>query len=434
MTLADQFEQHPICPACYGARELTTLGLCHTCSRLWRAGRLSEYRQQNQPIPAIAVTKGRPMFEPLLKRTSTGAVQIWQIRVEPQDDDTAYIVTTHGQVDGKPQESRDHIREGKNPGKKNATTAIQQAIKEAEAQWSYQRDRNLYGLTVEESEIKRSMAPMLAQSFTDKNGKLTSYANQVQWGDTEHTHVQPKFDGHRSLAKRTENGITLTTRKGTAVVTCGHLVQQLMPLIPMGMTIDGELYIHGVPVTTIGGYISKEQAGTQDLCFMMYDIVETKRPFAERVNYLQNLMSSRGSHLHLARTQPVSSIAEVLDFQAQCVENGYEGAILRHGLTGYEPGDRSASLIKVKTFVDSDFVIVGCTEGRGDYEGVAVFECVTKLGAKFGVTAPGDMAEKRAFWLNHQAYIGKKLTVKYQKLTETTNPVPFQPVAKCIAE
>ncbi len=434
ITLASQFEDHPLCPACHGARELTNLGLCHTCSRLWRAGRLSDYRQHTTIHPTPVITKDQSMFEPLFKRTSTGAVQIWQIRVEPQDDGTAVIVTTHGQVGGKMQEARDHIKEGKNPGKKNATTAQQQAINEAQSEWSKQRDRKLYGLTVAESEIKRAKAPMLAQSFTDKHGKLTSYAKQVKWGDTEHTHVQPKFDGHRSLATRTEKGVQFITRQGVEVVTCGHLVDQLMPIMPIGMTFDGELYIHGVPVTTIGGYITKAQEGTKDLCFMMYDIVETKRPFSERIAYLQNLTSSRGSHLQLARTQPVSSVDELMDFQQQCEEHGYEGAILRHGLDGYEPGDRSGSLIKVKTFVDGEFVIVGCNEGRGKYAGAAVFECVTKRGDKFDCTAPGDMAEKQAFWQNHQQYIGKKLTIKYQKLTETINPVPFQPVAKCIAE
>ena len=99
------------------------------------------------------------MFEPLFKRTATGAVQVWRIRVEPQDDGTAIIITTHGQLDGAQQEARDHIRDGKNTGKRNATTAAQQAIKEAEARWTKQRDRNHYGLTVEESDGRPSCTP-----------------------------------------------------------------------------------------------------------------------------------------------------------------------------------------------------------------------------------------------------------------------------------
>lgn len=59
-----------------------------------------------------------------------------------------------------------------------------------------------------------------------------------------------------------------------------------------------------------------------------------------------------------------------------------------------------------------------------------MFECVTSAGHKFDCTAPGDMPTKQAYWQNHQQYVGKRLTIKFQKYTETAEPVPFQPVAK----
>lgn len=374
------------------------------------------------------------MFEPLFKRASGGAVQVWQIRVEPHDDGTATIVTTHGQLNGAMQEARDHIKEGKNPGKKNATTPQQQAIKEAESKWRRQLERNHYGLTVEESEAKKFVAPMLAQKFTESDGSISSYAQKVQWGDTINTNVQPKFDGHRCLAIRGEQGIELFTRKGDLITTCGHLVDQLMSVMPVNTIFDGELYTHGVAVTTIGGYIKKKQEGTKNLCFMMYDMVMQEASFAERMAKLIYLTANRGTHLHVARTQPAASMDEVMEFQAQCVEHGYEGAILRHGRTGYEAGARSGSLLKVKTFLDGEYTIVGCKEGRGGYAGAAVFECVTEAGHKFDVTAPGTIPEKQAIWQNHQAYLGKRLTIKFQTMTKTAEPVPFQPVAKCISE
>lgn len=451
-TLADNFNSFPICPACHGARELTPLGLCHTCTRLWNSGQLREYRERMQraglrkpgPLPSeddaeplhYQVTPEKdqkPMFEPLFKRTSTGAVQIWQIRVEPQDDGTAVIVTTHGQVDGKSQEGRDVVRTGKNPGKKNATTPQQQAIKEAESKWTEKLERERYGLTAEESDIKRMFAPMLAQSWTDKHGQLTSYAQQVNWGDKAHLHVQPKFDGHRCLIINNDQGLRLFTRKGVQVTTCDHLIEQLRSVMPVNTAFDGELYTHGVPVTTIGGYITKQQDGTKGLCLMLYDCF-APIPFLDRLGYVGSLLADKGAtHLHLARTQPIDNPDQMLEFQGQCVENGYEGAMLRHGTSGYENGDRSASLLKVKTFVDDEFVVVGCKEGRGKFEGAAVFECVTPAGNKFDCTAPGDMPTKQAFWRNHQQYVGKRLTIKFQKYTETAEPVPFQPVAKAFA-
>ena len=370
------------------------------------------------------------MFPPIYKRTATGAVQVWNIRVEPQDDGTAVIVTTHGQVDGKPQETRDIIREGKNPGKKNATTPQQQALKEAATRHEEKLERGRYGFTVEESDIKREFAPMLAQSWTDSKGQLTSYAKKVNWQDKSHLHVQPKFDGHRCIAIRDDKGVRLFSRKAVEITTCGHVVEQLARFMPNDTAFDGELYIHGVPVTTIGGYIKKQQPGTEQLCFMLYDMPRSPYPFSQRISKLIDLAHNRSDSLHVVETRLVSNIDDMLSFQMECVEQGYEGAMLRHGCVGYESGDRSASLLKVKTFVDDEFVVVGCKEGRAKFEGAAIFECVTADGHKFDVTAPGGMRQKQEFWKNHQDYIGKKLTVKFQKLTETGEPVPFQPVAK----
>lgn len=428
-------EEDTFCPACEGVRDLTLLGLCDTCTREWKAGRLTEYRNRLASSEPYPTSKGmKSMFEPLFKRTADQAVQTWQIRVEPQDDGTAIIITTHGQIGGAMQEARDHVRAGKNPGKKNATTPIQQAIKEAESKWTRQRDRNHYGLTVEESENKKLVAPMLAQKFTETNGELTTHAARVNWADSLQNYVQPKFDGHRCLAIRGEQGVQLFTRKGDQVVTCGHLIEQLMQVMPPNTTFDGELYIHGVAVTTIGGYIKREQEGTKQLCFVMYDMVSPE-PFVERIARLCHIVQVSGREsLHLARTQSVTGMDDVMRFQEECIANGYEGAMLRHGTTGYEPGARSSSLLKVKTFVDGEVTIVGCKQGRGNYEGAAVFECLTDDNNPVDVTAPGDMPTKRQFWTDRERYVGKRLTIKYQKLTETANPVPFQPVAKGILD
>jgi len=361
----------------------------------------------------------------LFKRASNGSVQEWRIWVEAQPDGTGVIVVEHGKQGGKKQVTRDHIKEGKNTGKKNATTALEQAYAEATAKHTKQRDRKQYGLTVEESDAKKALAPMLAHKYED-------YANQVDWNDADYIRVQPKFDGHRCLAIASDSmDIKLFSRKGEEIVSCDHIKEQLFPVMDAGMILDGELYIHGKPLNKIGSLVRKKQAGSADLCFMLYDINDTERPFVERFDRLQWGMYAQGStHVQLAKTVPAASLDEAVAFQAQCLDNSYEGAMLRHGRTGYRPGDRSTDLLKMKTFVDAEFPVVGCREGRGGAVGMAIFECVTDAGHKFEVTSPGTHAQKRHFWDNHQDYIGKRLTVKYQTMTSTDTPVPFLPVAK----
>ena len=66
-------------------------------------------------------------FPKLYKKTSTGAIQEWEVYV----DDTGcspVIVTKYGQLGGKIQTSTELITEGKNIGRSNETSPMQQAV------------------------------------------------------------------------------------------------------------------------------------------------------------------------------------------------------------------------------------------------------------------------------------------------------------------
>jgi ATP-dependent DNA ligase len=363
----------------------------------------------------------------LYKRTSGGKIQEWSIRVEENDDGTATMITDTGLQGGKHIEHRDKVTEGKNAGRKNATTPITQARLEAAARWRTQKEREHYGETVEESERKRSIAPMLAHAYE-------KHAKKVDWNMA---HSQPKFDGNRCHAVHGENGIELITRKGLIVTTTPHINDYLKHLVPQGKTWDGELYVHGLAVTTLNGLLRKTQAGCETVKFLAYDLVSDE-PFEYRYARLykafRNNASSKDMPAKLAKTERVNNEAEMMDFQTWCIEQGYEGAMLRHGNEGYAAGKRSDSLLKVKTFKDDEFKIVAVKEGRGSHAGMAVFTCQTKQGHQFDVTAPGSHDDKREFWNRRKQMVGKLLTVKFAGMTSTEAPVPFHPVAKCVAE
>lgn len=362
----------------------------------------------------------------LYKRTKSGDVQQWEIRVENNSDGTANIIVTHGLVNGQKQVETETISEGKNAGRKNATSPWEQAEKEAEAKWSKKRDREHYGLTVEESDMKISAAPMLAHVYED-------HAKKIDW-NSGLVAAQPKFDGHRCLAFRdTDYNIQLFSRKGDPIESCPHIIEQLKLIMPTNSIFDGELYIHGRPLNEIASLIRRAQEGSANLCYIVYDTVDKNRPFHERFLGLSGRFytpdARECTHLHLARTETVKSEEAAFEFQQQCLENGYEGAMLRHGDYDYESGKRSHGLLKMKTFRDGEFVVVGAKEGRGKFEGMAIFVCQTESGSTFEVTAPGTHDQKRAYWANHQQFVGQKLTVKFQNLSATENAVPIFPVA-----
>lgn len=127
----------------------------------------------------------------LYSRTSTGAIQRWTI----QADGDAYR-TVHGQVDGKLQTTEWMICFPKNEGKANATTAEEQALKEAEAIWRKKKETG-YFENIDDIDIEIFTEPMLADPF-EKRQKTIKYP----------VSSQPKLDGclHGDTLVKTANG------------------------------------------------------------------------------------------------------------------------------------------------------------------------------------------------------------------------------------
>lgn len=362
----------------------------------------------------------------LYKRTKDGGIQQWDIRVENNSDGTAKIIVTHGRADGQKQVETETISEGKNAGRKNSTSPQEQAVKEAEARWTKKRDREHYGLTVEESDMKISLAPMLAHVYED-------HAKKIDWSSGL-VMAQPKFNGHRCLAFRDYNyNVQLFSRKGDPIESCPHIIEQLKLIMPNNSIFDGELYIHGRPLNKLASLIRRMQEDSANLCYIVYDTVKKDQPFHTRLLelagrfYVPNIRDC--THLHLARTETVKSEDAAFKFRQQCLENGYEGAMLRHGNYTYESGKPSHGLLKMKIFRDAEFTIIDAKKGRGKFEGMAIFVCQTESGSTFEVTAPGTHEQKRACWANRQQFIGKQLTVKFENFSATENAVPICPVA-----
>jgi len=291
-------------------------------------------------------------------------------------------------------------------------------VKEAKAEWTKKRERKHYGLSVEESTGKQIEAPMLAQTYPRSN---------IDW---THAYAQPKLDGNRCLARCTDGLITLWSRQAKQIIL-PHVVNFLNSIMQDGDVFDGELYLHGTPLNQIRSLIARPRTESEQLTYQVYDMV-IPASFQERHALLRSRIKRNGD-VALVDTCHIGNEATLMQYQADCIEVGYEGAMLRHGNAPYEPGKRSASLLKVKSFQESEFPILRVREGSGTHKGMAIFTCLCHSN-EFDVTAPGTHEEKRAQWFNRHLYPGKLLTVKYQALTSTDHPVPFLPVAIAVRE
>lgn len=366
-----------------------------------------------------------PIFPTLFKRTTSEGVQEWRIAVVSQPNGWAVIHIEHGLQNGKKQVKDDLIKEGKNAGRSNATTPLQQAVAEAQARWTKQRDRKHYGLTVDESAEKRGTAPMLAQKYEDRR-------LQIDWREA---FEQPKLDGFRCLADRVGDEILFWSREGKPFVL-PHITELLLGVMQDGDRFDGELYVHGLPLNTIASLVKKPRAESAQLIYNVYDSPVAAR-FTDRIALVQQRLRyarlGANSSVRMVETTPIDNEEALLCLQARRIAEGFEGSILRHGPLPYQAGKRTPCLLKVKTFVDDEFKIVGVKEAPKS-PGQAVFICVTPDGNQFDCLAPGTHEEKSAAWNDRDKLVGQNLTIKYAYLTKTANPVPWHPVAKAIHE
>lgn len=121
----------------------------------------------------------------LFKKSNAGKVLEWRIKVEGTT-----IVTTHGQVGGKMQTTSDLVKSGKNAGRKNATEAAEQALKEATAKWTKQKKAG-YVESIGAAEagetdalIEGGVLPMLAKVYEHVEDEDDDWEEE-DWGEDE---------------------------------------------------------------------------------------------------------------------------------------------------------------------------------------------------------------------------------------------------------
>ena len=250
--------------------------------------------------------------------------------------------------------------------------------------------------------------PMLAKSF-DKV-KNINYNNAV-W--------QYKLDGHRCLVKNDGGELTAYSRNGKVIDTIPEILAELN--IPEGMTVDGELYVHGVTLQRISSWVKRKQPDTERVMYHIYDVISDKN-YIDRHSLLSNV--SKGLRSIVLFHRPVSGHEEAYRLLKRAVKLGYEGIIIRPDNQPYEDGKRSKGLLKYKSFIDDEFVVTRIVPSK---HGWARLVCMTSEGNKFVVAAPGSMDDKFHIMENKEKFIDKTVNVKFQKYTE--DGVPFHPIA-----
>jgi len=215
------------------------------------------------------------------------------------------------------------------------------------------------------------------------------------------------------------------------------------------IVLDGELYTDEMPFEELVGLIKKKKIGENDLVrlrkvkYHVYDIYDKNNiqmPYTERLRVCVEAVNSCGGGGGDGVTRPVTivrtiEVRDIPDFRrwfATFIEEGYEGIMLRNKIGIYITNYRSNDLQKYKEFIEDEYKIIGYTQAEGRDKGTVLWICITNEGKEFTVRPRGTIQMRSKWYENGEKYIGKKLTVIYQELTEEGKP--RFPVGKSIRE
>jgi hypothetical protein len=420
----------------------------------------------------------------LYARDIHGNIISWNIRVEDytgtsiEGTDAVDIVRVFGRVNGKRHTINTVVREGKNIGKKNATTPRTQAIKEAKAmvkakaKEGYRSLIELGGILLEGQDkpyiayIKDGLNAMEYNIFLETNvPKLRLDENNFSKPMLASKYkgkmvlpciVQRKINGVRALISYREKPnaglfddgkeVIITSREGL-VYRIAHIEQWFLANMydnkdNHDIVFDGEIYIPNQEVTTIGGSAKNPTNPYHNqLKFICYDLAIPELNNYDRDVLRYKLFTKYHIVADFHRTGLGSSVVvalgsihchsqeDILMYTDAYIKEGFEGAILRDPNAEYGFGSRKIIMQKSKKFFDSEFELVDIipTEKDVDKNGkpTCLFVCKNDTtDATFNVTPYGYTKEMKAGMLIHkEAYIGKQITVKYYERTK--NGLPF---------
>lgn len=366
--------------------------------------------------------------ETLFKRTSTGAVQTWCVEFEGN----RYRAVS-GQIDGKKVESGWQYAEGKNVGKSNETTDVEQRELEVAALVVKKLAQGGYHERIEDIDSPKFFKPMLAQDYAKF---------PVDWAKTRDVLSQPKLDGVRCVV--TVDG--MWSRQGKPIESCPHIREQLAPLFDEDpdLILDGELYADKLSdnFNEIISLVRKQKSGpehwaktAETIFYHIYDVPSAVNKAGDyvgepstmwtRLNLLGYLLEDfhppRFNIVEVATTV-VKSQDQLDELFAEYMAAGYEGQMIRLTDSLYE-NKRSRNLLKRKEFQDEEFKVVSIEEGAGNRGGMAGFiNYVREDGTPFKSGIKGSHDYCRELLRDAARYEGGTGTVRFFGLTPDGKP------------
>lgn len=359
-------------------------------------------------------------FVPLYKFDLNGNKRIWEITFDGEK-----LISTHGMVGGKLQ--HDPID-------------VVPKLKKTLGEQAYQEATNRYIKFIREG-YQEAGATEPALFKVMKGNKYRDCSHKIQLWPVA---VDPKLDGIRFLIQ-TRNGRT-EGRTWTNIIYnhMDHIINDVAPLLdflPAYATLDGELYIHGVPFYTISSIVRSDKnlhPNLKDLQYHIYDLAIENRSFDERKKMIVNAykrfreMGHKSKHFSIVPSYIAYSEDDVMEIHEEIKKMGYEGSVIKKMANGteeeylreqtyYKFNKRCDNVLKLKDEDDDEFEIVDVITATGRDAGTGIFILKIKDGDDtFNCRPMGSIELRKEYLLNRKQLKGKMATVLYDGINEKT--------------
>jgi DNA ligase-1 len=305
---------------------------------------------------------------------------------------------------------------------KSYCTAEEQALKEATAIHRKKKETGSFE-NIKDIDNEIHFEPMLAHKWEDQMSKIKFPVFS-----------QPKLDGIRCIVKK--DG--MWSRNGKKIVSAPHIFESMKSLFDKdsSLVFDGELYADKFAndFNAICSLVKKTKPTSEDLNesrikiqYHIYDLPSNNDTFVKRYKELTNM--SLPKCCILVKTEQLDNLNDVNAYYEDYMSAGYEGQMIR--LDSKYENKRSKSLLKHKSFIDEEYIILDVEEGGGNKTGmVGSFVFKTKEGKIFNSSPKFNWEECIKMWNDRKNLIGKTATVKYFNLTPGDNIPRFPYVTK----
>lgn len=242
--------------------------------------------------------------------------------------------------------------------------------------------------------------------------------------------VDPKFDGLRCIAVKSNGVVTLFKRSGDVLDTLPKIQEALTKAPYDNYVLDGE----GLSGEGAGSWndsssimmAKKTKKDDSSMVFYVFDALpildwtdqNSTQPYSERIKAFEKIISEMPSTapVKVVQGKVVNNDSELLEYYQETLKSGYEGVMVKD-LSSKYLFKKSKAILKLKPVQTFEGVIVGFYEGSkatrlegkfGGFEVVLPNGVVTRVGGGYTDKLREDI------WTDPAAFIGQVLEIEGQ--------------------